>query len=92
MCPCQNQTNQNEVMQMSLPNTTSNCNTPLSFLKYLVNLIDLNINNSGIVNEDRFQLQVYKGQVQSGINIGNYCYVDYAVLETNIVNVISKYS
>ena len=79
-------------MAIVLPDTTINCNTPLSFLKYLVNLIDLNINNSNMSNEDKFQLQIYKGQVQSGINIGNYCYINYAVLETNIINVVFKYS
>jgi len=77
------------VPSIVLPNQTQNCTTELSFLNYLVNLIDLNI--SRVSNEDKFQLQIYKGQIQSGINIQNYCYIDYVVVETNIFNVLSKY-
>jgi len=74
------------------PATTSNCETSLSSLMYLKNLIDLNINNPLISNEDKYHLNIYKGQVLSGISIQNYCYVDYNVVETNVTNVISKYT
>jgi hypothetical protein len=82
--------NQN-IPNIILPNQTSSCNTTLSFLRYLINLIDLNISDRRMTDEDRFQLQVFKGQIQSGINIQNYCYIDYNIVEINIVNVLSKY-
>lgn len=92
MCGCQGNINQNtNVPVIVLPNQTVACNTTLTFLNYLVNLIDLNIGNGNMSNEDKFQLQVYKGQIQSGINIQNYCYIDYNITETNITNVLSKY-
>jgi hypothetical protein len=74
---------------ITLANQTNNCSITLSFLNYLINLIDLNISN--VNNEDRVNLQIYKGQIQSGISIQNYCYIDYNITETNIFNVLSKY-
>lgn len=93
MCGCKNNiassTNNTEILVS--PNTIPNCNTTLEFLNYLNNLITLNISNGRLSQEDKNLLQIYKGQVLSGISLVNYCYTDYQVVETNTYNVISKY-
>lgn len=94
MCNCKNNINNNINSNSNIsipPSTIPNCSTTLDFLNYLNNLITLNLGNTAITTEDRYLLQVYKGQVLSGINLTNYCYTDYQVVETNIYNVISKY-
>ena len=93
MCrPCKANVENNITQGIIKPATTDNCGTTLTFLNYLNNLIDLNVYNSATSTDDKNLLQVYKGQVQSGINLTNYCYIDYNVVETNIYNVISKYT
>lgn len=91
-CGCKNTTISTGDGFIVAPEIIPGCNTTLEFLNYLNNLITLNIHNTSITQEDRYLLQVYKGQVLSGINLINYCYTDYQVVETNVYNVVSKYT
>ena len=93
MCNCKNNNNNTvqTVVNTVKPSVISGCDTTLDFLNYLVNLINLNLGNESMSQSDRYLLQVYKGQTLSGINLTNYCYTDYKVVETNVFNVISKY-
>jgi len=94
MCACKNNNNTEVVTNNNVvekPNNIIGCDTTLEFLTYLNNLISLNLGNSAMTDTDKYLLQVYKGQILSGINLTNYCYTDYKIVETSVYNVISKY-
>lgn len=90
-CPCLN----NQPTYQSTPvesfSTNTNCSTTVDTLNYLLTLVDNTLRTSGVTYDDFNQLQIYRGQVISGINLHNYCYVDYDNVAVHINNVISRY-
>lgn len=90
-CACKNNSVITPPVPINYINNNTNCEYTLQFLQSLL----LNIENfirSGILLPDDFNiLQIYRGQVLSGINLNNYCYTNYNNVNTLVNNVISKY-
>lgn len=90
-CACKNNSVITPPVPVNYINNNLNCEYTLQFLQGLL----LNIENfirSGILLPDDFNiLQIYRGQVLSGINLNNYCYTNYNNVNTLVNNVISKY-
>ena len=94
MCNCRNvNTNQsigNPVMVK--PETVENCTTSLSELTTLKEDITSFILSQVLIPADFNQLNIYRGNILSAINLVNYCYVDINLLNTQINEIKQKYN
>jgi len=91
-CACKNNNNVQSV-QIPTPinNINNNCEYTLQYLQVLLSNIENFIKSGVLLPEDFNILQIYRGQVLSGINLNNYCYTNYNNVTILVNNVISKY-
>lgn len=92
-CACKNNsvTTTQTILPPSPITVNNNCEYTLQFLQGLLTNIDSAIRSGVLLPDDFNILQIYRGQVLSGINLNNYCYVNYNNVNTLVNNVISKY-
>ena len=92
-CACNKtvETSSSNIQSIPTPNNNINCEYTLQFLQVLLLNIENFIRSGVLLPEDFNILQIYRGQVLSGINLNNYCYTNYNNVTTLVNNVISKY-
>lgn len=74
------------------PETVENCTTSLSELTTLKEDITSFILSHVLIPADFNQLNIYRGNILSAINLVNYCYVDINLLNTQINEIKQKYN
>lgn len=92
MCNCRSNIQTSTTSYIPVPVVVNtNCNTSQEFVLSLKQKIDNSLHIQGLSIKDFNLLQIYKGQVLSGINLNNLCYSNYSQVEDIVNNVISKY-
>lgn len=86
MCACKNNNNLNSSVA---PITNTTCETEYSFLLNLLNSIEVQYQKPNSL-ETLQALNNYKGQIMSGINLGDYCYFNYNLIKTLIDEIIIR--
>lgn len=93
MCNCRNvNSSVNAVPNTIKPEMSDNCTTSLSELTTLKEDITSFILSHVLIPADFNQLNIYRGNILSAINLVNYCYVDKNLLTSQINEIKQKYN
>lgn len=85
MClPCQSNNNSSVLPTV---NRNIECETSYEFLLSIINSINTQMSKSNSLDVLQL-LHNYKGQVISGINLGDYCYFNYTLIKTLVDEII----